>query len=140
MWVIKGKRHDISFLPYSLGQRLAAGFADVSWRCDPPMSSTSSSSQMLGVTRDAQLELEPKIPAATCVGMGESCQSLLLSQEPWKHLPKLPGCIIAEQGWWEPPHEAALPSNKEISPPPLGFICNSMTLGLTEEAGTSHHL
>lgn len=70
MWVIKGKRHNISFLPYSLGQRLAAGFADVSWRCDPPMSSTSSSSQMLGVTRDAQLEPESKISCSHLRGNG----------------------------------------------------------------------
>lgn len=137
------KRLDISFLPYSLGQWLAARFAHASWRFGAPVSSASSGSQMLDVTRDAQPEQESKISCSCLCGNGDSCPGLtrlLLSQEPCKHPPKLPSCIIAEQGWWKPPHEETLPSNQEISPPPLGFICNSMTLGLIEEAGTSHHL
>ena len=107
------------------------------------MSSASSGSQMLDVTRDAHPEPESKTSRSHGCGNGDSCPSLtrlLLSQEPCKHLPRFPSCIIAEQGWWEPPHEETLPSDQEISPPPLRFICNSMTLGLIEEAGTSHHL
>lgn len=46
---------------------------------------------------------------------------------------------MAEQRWWEPPHEETLPSH-QIYPPPSGYICSSVTLGLAGEAGTFHHL